>query len=148
MTLYEVSERMFSLNYDIETIYYLANPETDQITFATGSQLRYEDIIKDVFGVASIHDLPMMIQYNKSFQTSICKYFGVAENEITLEMIVRVASKIDLLQLKKQYEEQPLQVSQEESGMIPRPFDTVIRLQEGIFQWDEEHSSYNLVETT
>ena len=45
----------------------------------------------------------MMIQYNKGFQSSICKSHGVMENEITLEMILRVASKIDLLHLKKQY---------------------------------------------
>lgn len=139
---------MFSLSYEIETIYYLANPETDQIAFATGSQLRYEDIIKDVFGVASIHDLPMMIQYNKNFQTSICKYFGVMENEITLEMIVRVATKIDLLQLKKQYEEELQPLSAEGNRTIQCPFDTTIRLQEGIFQWDEEDSSYNLVKTS
>ncbi len=148
MTIYDASERMFSLNYEIETIYYLANPETDQIAFATGSQLRYEDIIKDIFGVASIHDLPMMIQYNKNFQSSICSYFGVMENEITLEMIVRVATKIDLLELKNQYEEQLKQVSVEGNGTNTPPFDTMIRLQEGIFQWDEEHSSYNLVKTT
>ncbi len=136
------------MSYDIETIYYLANPETDQFAFATGSQLRYEDIIKEIFGVASIHDLPMMIQYNKSFQTSICKYFGVLENEINLEMIVRVATKMDLLQLKKQSEEQRQQMDEDGEHNISCPFDSVIRLQEGIFQWDDEHSSYNLVKTT
>ena len=94
---------MFYLEYEVETIYYLENPETDQVTFATGSQLRYEDIVKNVFGVASIHDLPMMIQYNKSFQSSICKSHGVTENEVKLEMVLRIASKMDLLQLKKQY---------------------------------------------
>jgi hypothetical protein len=137
-------ERMFSLEYEIETIYYLENPETEQIAFATGSQLRYEDIIKDVFGVASIHDLPMMIQYNKGFQSCICKSHGVTEHEITLEMIVRIASKIDLLQLKEQNTENNSAPAEENSSMSC-PFDSTIKLQEGIFQWDDEHSTYNIV---
>lgn len=86
---------------EIETIYYLENPEKDLKTLATGSQLKYDDIIKDVFGVASIKDLPMMIQYNKSFQDSICSSKGVSENEITLEMVLRIASEMELLQLRK-----------------------------------------------
>jgi hypothetical protein len=139
---------MFYLEYEVETIYYLENPETDQVTFATGSQLRYEDIVKNIFGVASIHDLPMMIQYNKSFQTSICKSHGVMENEVTLEMVLRVASEMDLQKLKKQYiEDQNIDQSEplEETNLIPCPFDSMIRLQEGIFQWNDKNSSYNIV---
>lgn len=127
------------MEYEIETVYYLENPETEKITFATGSQLRYEDIIKDVFGVASIHDLPMMIQYNKGFQTSLCKSHGIKENEITLEMILRVASKSDLRGFKEQYLNDPAN----EDKICP--FESVIRLQEGVFQWDEEECSYNPV---
>lgn len=130
---------MFLLEYEIETVYYLENPETEKITFATGSQLRYEDIIKDVFGVASIHDLPMMIQYNKGFQTSLCKSLGIKENEITLEMILRVASKADMRSFREHYLEDP---ANEDKAC---PFESVIRLQEGVFQWDEEECSYNLV---
>lgn len=127
------------MDYEIETVYYLENPETEKITFATGSQLRYEDIIKDVFGVASIHDLPMMIQYNKGFQTCLCKSRGIKENEITLEMILRVASKMDLNQFREHYLNDP--VNEEKTC----PFESVIRLQEGVFKWDDEERSYNLV---
>lgn len=130
---------MFYLDYEIETIYYLENPETEQIRFATGSQLKYEDIIKDVFGVASIHDLPMMIQYNKGFQTSLCKCHGIKENEITLEMILRVASKMDLQKIKKDDMSNPAIADK------PCPFESMIRLQEGIFKWDEEECSYHLI---
>ena len=142
---------MFYLEYEVETIYYLENPETDQVTFATGSQLRYEDIVKNVFGVASIHDLPMMIQYNKSFQSSICKSHGVMENEVKLEMVLRVASKMDLLQLKKQYldnQQNDQSALIEENSLCPCPFDSMIRLQEGIFKWNDENSSYHMVTTS
>ncbi|MBB6445249.1 hypothetical protein [Bacillus benzoevorans] len=127
------------MDYEIETVYYLENPETEQIKFATGSQLRYEDIIKDVFGVASIHDLPMMIQYNKGFQTCLCKSHGIKETEITLEMILRVASKMDLRDFREQYLKEP------ENEDKSCPFESVIRLQEGIFKWDEEECAYNLI---
>ncbi len=142
---------MFYLEYEVETIYYLENPETDQVTFATGSQLRYEDIVKNVFGVASIHDLPMMIQYNKSFQSSICKSHGVMENEVKLEMVLRVASKMDLLQLKKQYldnQQNDQSALIDENSLCPCPFDSMIRLQEGIFKWNDENSSYHMVTTS
>ena len=142
---------MFYLEYEVETIYYLENPETDQVTFATGSQLRYEDIVKNVFGVASIHDLPMMIQYNKGFQSSICKSHGVTENEVKLEMVLRIASKMDLLQLKKQYlddQKNDQSAPLEEDRLMSCPFDSTIRLQEGIFQWNDDNSSYNMVTTS
>ncbi|MBZ5750563.1 MULTISPECIES: hypothetical protein [Metabacillus] len=84
----------------IDTIYYLENPEDGISKFATGSQLRYGDIVKEVFGVADINDLLMMIQYNKSFQECICKAHGVTEDQIKLELIFRVASDEDLQQLK------------------------------------------------
>lgn len=127
------------MDYEIETIYYLENPETEKVTFATGSQLRYEDVIKEVFGVASIHDLPMMMQYNKGFQTSLCKSHGVKEDEISLEMILRVASKMDL----RKYREQYFNDGANEAKKCP--FETVIRLQEGVFKWNEEDCTYNLV---
>ena len=136
---------MFSLEYEIETVYYLENPETEKITFATGSQLRYEDTIKDVFGVASIHDLPMMIQYNKGFQSCICKSHGIKENEITLEMIVRIASKMDLLEFKNKVISEKCTDENSTSEEITCPFDSVIRLQEGIFKWDEDNCSYDKV---
>nr|WP_295970746.1 hypothetical protein [uncultured Bacillus sp.] len=132
---------MFFLDYEIETVYYLENPETEQITLATGSQLRYEDIIKNVFGVASINDLPMMIQYNKGFQTSLCKSHGIQENEISLEMILRVASKLDLRDFREQYFKE---INKEE---LTCPFESIIRLQEGIFKWNEKECSYTLVES-
>lgn len=133
---------MFPLEYEIETVYYLENPEKGLITFATGAQIKYEDIIKDVFGVACLKDMPMMIQYNKSFKDSICKSHGVRENEITMEMVLRVASKMELLQLRQQY------IDKNESGQldnIPCPFDSIIRLQDGIYSWDQADFSYKKV---
>lgn len=88
------------MELNIDTIYYLENPEDGISKFATGSQLRYGDIVKEVFGVADINDLLMMIQYNKSFQECICKAHGVTEDQIKLELIFRVASDEDLQQLK------------------------------------------------
>ncbi|MDR7236821.1 hypothetical protein [Neobacillus drentensis] len=133
----------------IETVYFLENPEKNIIKFATGTQLRYEDVIKEVFGVACINDLHMMIQYNKSFQTSICNSHGISEKKITLDKILRVASKIDMLQLKNQLIDQKTNSLDEEAedGNFPItcPFNDTIKLQEGIFQWDDNNFSYNAV---
>ncbi|WP_251555495.1 hypothetical protein [Neobacillus muris] len=124
----------------IETIYILENPEKNIVKFATDYQVRYEDIIKDVFGVACISDLHMMLQFNKGFQESICKRNGIMENKITLKCVIRIASKEDLLQLKKQLTEEPSSGSSASS--VSRPFDAVIQLSDGIFQWDDAHSAY------
>ena len=83
----------------IDTIYYLENPEEGISKFATGSQLRYGDVVKEVFGVADINDLLMMIQYNKSFQECICKAHEITEDQINLDLIFRVATNQDLQQL-------------------------------------------------
>jgi hypothetical protein len=88
------------LELNVETIYYLENPVEGIIKFATGSQLKYEDIVKEVFGVADINDLLMMLEYNKSFRESLCKAHEIVEEKITLDMIFRVASNDDLTQLK------------------------------------------------
>ena len=140
---------MLCMENSIETVYFLENPEKKIIKFATGTQLRYEDVIKEVFGVACIHDLHMMIQFNKSFQTSICKSYGISENKITLDKIIRVASKADMLQLKKQLIEQQKNdmnaLKLEEEFPLQRPFDSIIKLQEGIYQWDDTNFSYNAV---
>ncbi|MFF2445683.1 hypothetical protein ACFVSW_01185 [Neobacillus sp. NPDC058068] len=136
------------MEHSIETVYFLENPEKKIVKFATGTQLRYEDVIKEVFGVASINDLQMMIQYNKSFQTSICNSHGISEKKITLDKIIRIASKVDMLLLKKQIMDQERNSIGEflEANIpITRPFDTIIKLQEGIFQWDDNESSYNSV---
>ncbi|NMD69838.1 hypothetical protein HHO41_06020 [Bacillus sp. DNRA2] len=130
---------------EIETIYYLENPERKIIKFATGYQLRYDDIIKDVFGVACLKDLPMMIKYNRSFQESLCQSKGVKESQISMEMVVHVASKHELLQLRNQ-----LLLAQNQNGAsceesITCPFDSIIRLKEGIFKWDTNNSTYNLI---
>jgi hypothetical protein len=130
----------------IETVYFLENPERNMIKFATGKQLRYEDVIKEVFGVASINDLHMMIQFNKGFQTSICNCHGISEKSITLDRIIRIASKTDLLRFKQLILEQ-MTTGEEESNINPSkcPFDHRIKLQEGIFQWDDSNFSYNAV---
>ncbi|ETI68913.1 hypothetical protein [Neobacillus vireti] len=136
------------MEHSIETVYFLENPEKNIVKFATGTQLRYEDVIKEVFGVASINDLQMMIQYNKSFQTSICNSHGISEKKITLDKIIRIASKVDMLLLKKQLMDQErtsIDEYLEANIPITRPFDTIIKLQEGIFQWDDNESSYNSV---
>jgi len=133
----------------IETVYFLENPEKNIIKFATGTQLRYEDVIKEVFGVACINDLHMMLQYNKSFQTSICNSHGISEKKLTLDKILRVASKLDMLRLKKQLMDQKCngldETVQDGDTPIDRPFDATIKLQEGLFQWDDSNFSYNAV---
>ncbi len=135
----------------IETVYFLENPEKNIIKFATGSQLRYEDTIKEVFGVACINDLHMMLQYNKSFQTSICNSYGISEKKITLDKIIRIASKSDMLRLKDHLIEQQKNGADEmelqDNLHINRPFDSVIKLQEGIYQWDDANFSYSAVST-
>lgn len=131
------------MKYEIETIYFLENPETLKTAFATGSQLQYEDVIKDVFGVACLHDLSMMIQYNKGFQTCICESFGVSENEVKLDLVLRVANRTDLLKLRSQL----LETNNHQPDSMSRPFDTMIRLQEGIFKWDDHAFSYQMVKT-
>ncbi|WP_147535269.1 hypothetical protein [Bacillus marasmi] len=130
---------------EIETIYYLENPEKNIVKFATGYQLRYDDIVKDVFGVACLKDLPMMIKYNKSFQESLCKSKGIIESQITMEMVVHVASKKELLQLRNELIQDQHQNDSALQENISCPFDTMIRLQEGIFQWDPTSSTYNIV---
>lgn len=130
---------------EIETVYYLENPEKRLIKFATGYQLKYDDIIKDVFGVACLKDLPMMIKYNKSFQDSICASHGVKESEITMEMVVHVATKTELYELRQQMIDEMGHFDSSLPPNISCPFDTVIRLKEGIFSWDHQSSSYNKV---
>lgn len=120
----------------IDTIYILENPEKNIIKFATGYQLKYDDIIKDVFGVACLNDLQMMIQFNKPFQDSVCSSKNISLNEVSLKQVIRIASRNELQQLREQLKEQV------GSSPIPRPFDTTIQLQEGIFHWDETNSSY------
>lgn len=122
---------------NIETIYILENPEKNIIQFATGYQLRYEEIIKEVFGVACMNDVHMMLQFNRSFQESICKRDHIHENKLSIERIVRVATKNELLQLRKQLIEK-----QGFEGSIPCPFHSIIQLKDGIFKWDESNSSY------
>ncbi|CRK84964.1 hypothetical protein [Neobacillus massiliamazoniensis] len=129
----------------IETVYILENPEKNIRKFATGYQLRYDDTIKEVFGVACMHDLTMMLQFNKSFQESICRKDGISESNITLNCIIRIASKDELHHLRKQLVEkmhQDSQLSQENENPIPCPFNSIIKLQEGIFKWDDHNSSY------
>ena len=124
------------MNNQIDTIYILENPEKNIIKFATGYQLKYDDIIKDVFGVACLNDLEMMIQFNKPFQDSICANKQINGNKISLNAVLRVASKSELLQLRNELLEEVGNLP------IPRPFDSVIKLQEGIFHWDETNSTY------
>ena len=124
------------MNNQIDTIYILENPEKNIIKFATGYQLKYDDIIKDVFGVACLNDLEMMIQFNKPFQDSICANKKINGNKISLNAVLRVASKSELLQLRNELLEEVGNLP------IPRPFDSVIKLQEGIFHWDETNSTY------
>ncbi|MEH7180370.1 hypothetical protein [Neobacillus vireti] len=120
----------------IDTIYILENPEKNIIKFATGYQLKYDDTIKDVFGVACLNDLEMMIQFNKPFQDSICSSKQINVKNISLNSVVRIASKTELLQLREELLKEVGKLP------IPRPFDSVIRLQEGIFHWDESNSLY------
>lgn len=111
------------------------------VKFATDYQLRYDDIIKEVFGVACLNDLSMMIQFNKSFQDSICKKDGITADKISLNCVIRIASRSELLQLKNQILADTEQ-NQAPAATIPCPFDNIIQLKDGIYQWDEEHSHY------
>jgi len=120
----------------IDTIYILENPEKNIIKFATGYQLKYDDIIKDVFGVACLNDLQMMIQFNKPFQDSVCNSKNISLNEVSLKQVIRIASRNELLLLKEQIKKQL------GNSPIPCPFDSTIQLKEGIFHWDETNSSY------
>jgi len=86
----------------LETLYFLNNPERNITTIATETQLRYGDIIKDVFGVACENDLQMMIKFNKKFRDSICHEYKVTESEISLDMIFRIATKEDIEQNKNE----------------------------------------------
>jgi len=133
----------------IETVYLLENPEKNISKLATGTQLRYEDVIKEVFGVACINDLHMMLQYNKSFQTSICKSYGISEKKITLDKIIRIASKSDMLRLKdnliEKHKNNLDDSYSDDNSSIQCPFDSIIKLQEGIYQWDDADFSYNAV---
>jgi hypothetical protein len=131
-----IGQRVKKMKNQIDTIYILENPEKNIMKFATGYQLKYDDTIKDVFGVACLNDLQMMIQFNKPFQDSICTSKNITLNKISLNTVIRIASKAELLQLRTELMEQ--------AGDLPitRPFDTVIQLQEGIFRWDELNSSY------
>lgn len=122
----------------IETIYILENPEKNIIKFATGYQLKYDDTIKDVFGVACLNDLEMMIQFNKPFQDSICAGKNISVKNISLNQIIRIATKSELLHLREQL------LEQFGDTPIQRPFDATIMLKEGIFRWDEVNSSYIL----
>lgn len=133
----------YKVSVQIETIYYLENPEDGVKKWVTASQLKYENIIKDVFGVALVSDLPIMIQYNKKFQESICDANQITTNQICLDMIFRIASKTDLLEYRNRY----LADKNSEAEIIPPPFDPVIKLNEGIFKWNENNSSYIQVKT-
>nr|WP_241993907.1 hypothetical protein [Mesobacillus foraminis] len=128
----------------IEKVFYLENPEAGIKKFATESQIRVENIVKDVFGVATIGDLPMMIKYNKKFQGSVCDVNQIKPSEITVDLIFRVATKNDLLPLKIHY--QQLKEHNNQDADTP-PFNTVIQLGDGIFQWDDSTNSYIKMES-
>lgn len=132
------------MSKSIETIYILENPEKNLVKFVTDYQLRYDDVIKEVFGVACLNDLNMMIQFNKSFQDSICMRNGIDAKKISIHCIVRIATKNELLQLKEQMMTDLAQ-TQNSVFTIPCPFDSVIQLKDGVFKWDDEHSTYILV---
>lgn len=127
----------------VEKVFYLENPEAGIKRFATESEIRIDNIVKDVFGVATIGDLPMMIQYNKKFQDSICDANQIGPNEITLDLIFRIAAKKDLLLLKKHY--QMLKEQNSQDACTP-PFNAMIKLEDGIFRWNDKTFSYHPVE--
>lgn len=122
-----------------ETIYYIENPEAGIKKFVTESQLKFENIIKDIFGVAFVNDLQMMIQYNKKFQECICKANQISEDEISLDLIFRVATKEDIKQFKKEYLAR--ETANHKESIAP-PFNNIIHLHEGIFKWNDKKYSY------
>ena len=131
------------MGIQIEKIYYLENPEVGIKQFATETQIRFESIIKDVFGVAFIGDLPMMIHYNKKFQECVSKANNIPENEITLDLVFRLATKNDLIPLRAFYlQQKEIEESQKGEHTVTPPFDHVIQLHEGIFEWCDKDDSY------
>ncbi|MBM4762009.1 hypothetical protein [Bacillus sp. B15-48] len=126
----------------IEKIYYLQNPESGIEKIASETEVKYENVIKDVFGVAFIEDLSKMIRYNKKFQEYICKANNIKEQEITMEMVIRLATKKDLLPIRMNYINM---INQQQSRKSPPPFSTTIQLHEGVFNWNEKECSYDLV---
>jgi hypothetical protein len=104
---------MLRLELHEETIYFLENPEDGITKLATGTQIKYGNTIKDVFGLADINDLLMMLKHNKKFQECICKAHEINEQDITLDLIFRVASKSDLSHVKDQ------EVDKEKEGQVP-----------------------------
>ncbi|MGG3542514.1 hypothetical protein ABES09_17000 [Priestia megaterium] len=87
--------------HPVETIYYLENPQRDISTYASTTQLTVESVVKDVFGVACVADIKIMLQYNKEFRKSISQLHNAMDDDLTLEMVFRIASKEDLLRFKK-----------------------------------------------
>jgi hypothetical protein len=135
----------------IETIYYLENPQHHVVKYASITQLKYESIVKDVFGVVCVNDIKKMLRYNKGFRQSVCEARGIEEDEITLDMIFRVASKDDLILLKNSLINKNLHdesIPDDQVTIISCPFNLIIQLQDGIYQWDEEKCSYEKLKTT
>ncbi|MCM3588007.1 hypothetical protein M3182_20085 [Mesobacillus maritimus] len=122
-----------------EKIYWLENPESGATMIATESEVKYENTIKDVFGVAFIEDLEKMISYNKKFREQICAARHITEKEISLGMVFRLATKDDLIPLKKEYLAQGEELT---TNTITPPFSTTIELEEGLFNWDVKECSY------
>ncbi|MFQ6582984.1 hypothetical protein [Priestia megaterium] len=125
--------------HPVETIYYLENPQRDISTYASTTQLTVESVVKDVFGVACVADIKIMLQYNKEFRKSISQLHNAMDDDLTLEMVFRIASKEDLLRFKKSLLESSLDDTE---ASVDCPFSTTIQLQDGRYTWNESTSVY------
>lgn len=125
--------------HPVETIYYLENPQRNISTYASTTQLTVESVVKDVFGVACVADIKIMLQYNKEFRKSISQLHNAMDDDLTLEMVFRVASKEDLLRFKKSLLESSLNDAE---TSIDCPFSATIQLQDGRYTWNESTSVY------
>ncbi|MFP7735416.1 hypothetical protein ACLHDF_18740 [Priestia aryabhattai] len=130
---------MLITRHPVETIYYLENPQRNISTYASTTQLTVESVVKDVFGVACVADIKIMLQYNKEFRKSISQLHNAADDDLMLEMVFRVASKEDLLRFKKSLLESSLNDTE---TSIECPFSATIQLQDGRYTWNESTSVY------
>src|SRR6478735_3803717 len=94
---------------------------------------------KEVLGVACVADIKIMLQYNKEFRKSISQLHNAMDDDLTLEMVFRVASKEDLLRFKKSLLESSLDDAE---TSIDCPFSATIQLQDGRYTWNESTSVY------
>jgi hypothetical protein len=138
----------------IATLYYLENPMTG-ISFLTSEEhLQGEsEVVKDVFGISYVEDIPAMLCNNQKFRESVRKHYKLRKNRVLLKHIFRRATIDDLVNLLNYITNDFIRsITQDDSDEdaevtpFPPPFSKLIRLEDGIYQWDYERGCYEKVE--